>query len=203
MRSTAPWFNTLLGAAAAAGLTVAAVGVLLVMSQALRPGDSAPFSWFSTQLAQAQGLGGGEEILAFALSVVAGLAGILIMLIELRLLLPAGAAALLISDDELGRTTIERDSVESFLALVASAIESVEHAQVSVRGGNDGDLRVRVRLGLSPSRATVVPTTSEAVREAMVAASESHLGLEIVDLVVTTAMRPGRAERKRKRLQLA
>jgi len=48
-----------------------------------------------------------------------------------------------------------------------------------------------------------VPTTSEAVREAMVAASESHLGLEIIDLVVTTAMRPGRAERNRKRLKLA
>ena len=203
MRSTSLWFNTLVGAAAAAGLTVAAVGVLLVMSQALGPGDSAPFSWFSTHLAQARALGGGEEVLAFALSVVAGLAGIVIMLIELRLLLPAGAAALLISDDDLGRTTIERDSVESFLVLVASTIESVEHAQVSVRGGNDGDLRVRVRLGLSPSRATVVPATSEAVREAMVAASVSHLGLEIVDLLVTTAMRPGRAERKRRRLQLA
>ena len=203
MRSTSLWFNTLVGAAAAAGLTVAAVGVLLVMSQALGPGDSAPFSWFSTHLAQARALGGGEEVLAFALSVVAGLAGIVIMLIELRLLLPAGAAALLISDDELGRTTIERASVESFLALAASSIESVEHARVSVRGGNDGDLRVRARLGLSPSRATVVPTTSEAVREAMVAASKSHLGLEIVDLVVTTAMRPGRAERKRRRLQPA
>ena len=74
------------------------------------------------------------------------------------------------------------------------------HDQISVRAGNDGDRRVGVRLGLSPSRATVVPTTSEAVREAMVPASESHLGLEIVDLVVSTAMRPVRAERKRKRL---
>jgi hypothetical protein len=108
----------------------------------------------------------------------------------------------LISDDELGRTTIERDSVESFLSLVASSIESVETGQMSVRSHHDGALSVRAHLGLRPSRATVVPETSAAAREAMIEASEAHLGLEIVDLIITTAMRPGRAERRRKRLRL-
>ena len=203
MRSAAHWLNSLVLAAAAAGMTLAAIGVLLVLSGALQPGAEAPFRWFAGQLALAQELGGGEQTLAFALSVVAGLAGILITLCELRLLLPVGAAALLISDDELGRTTIERGSVESFLALFARSIESVETVQVKVRTNRDGTLNVGAHLELSPSRATVVPETSAAVREAMIEASEAHLGLEIVDLVVTTAMRPGRAERKRKRLQLA
>lgn len=203
MRSVAHWLNTLVGGIGAAGMTLAAVGVLLVLSGALQPGAEAPFRWFASQLALAQELGGGEETLAFALSVVAGLAGILILLVELRLLLPVGAAALLISDDELGRTTIERDSVESFLALVASSIDSVETAQVNVQSLHDGVLSVQAHLQLSPSRATVVPETADAVREAMIEASQAQLGLEIVDLVVTTAMRPGRAERRRKRLQLA
>ena len=203
MRSAAHWMNSLVLAAGAAGMTLAAVGVLLVLSDALQPGADAPFRWFASQLSQAQELRGGEETLAFTLSVVAGLAGIVIMLFELRLLLPAGAAALMIADDELGRTTIERDSVESFLALYASSIESVETAQVAVRTNRDGTLNVRTHLELSPSRATVVPQTSAAVREAMIDASEAHLGLEVVDLIVTTAMRPGRAERRRKRLQLA
>ena len=203
MRSAAHWMNSLVLAAGAAGMTLAAVGVLLVLSDALQPGADAPFRWFAGQLLQAQELSGGEHTLAFALSVMAGLAGIVIMLFELRLLLPAGAAALMIADDELGQTTIEQGSVESFLALYASSIESVETAQVAVRTNRDGTLNVRADLELSPSRATVVPETSAAVREAMIDASEAHLGLEIADLIVTTAMRPGRAERRRKRLQLA
>lgn len=203
MRTIAHWLNAVIVGAGGAGLTLAAIGVLLVLSGALQPGADAPFRWFTSQLALAQELGGGEATLAFALSVVAGLAGILIMLSELRLLLPVGGAALLISDDELGRTTIERDSVESLLALVASAIDSVETAQLNVRGHRDGTLAVVAHLCLSPSRATIVPQTSKAVREAMIEASDSQLGLEIVDLVITTAMRPSRAERRRKRLQLA
>lgn len=203
MRTIANWLNAVIVGAGGAGLTLAAIGVLLVLSGALQPDADAPFRWFASQLALAQELGGGEATLAFALSVVAGLAGILIMLSELRLLLPVGSAALLISDDELGRTTIERDSVESFLALVASSIDSVESAQLNVRSHRDGTLAVAAHLGLSPSRATIVPQTSKAVREAMIEASDSQLGLEIVDLVITTAMRPSRAERRRKRLQLA
>ncbi len=203
MRGVARRLNAVVVGAGAAGMTLAAVGVLLVLTGALQPGAEAPFRWFASQLALAQELGGGEETLAFALSVVAGLAGIAITLLELRLLLPVGAAALLISDDELGRTTIERESVESFLALVASSNDSVESAQMSVRSHSDGTLAVSAHLGLSPSRATVVPQAAEAVREAMIEASDSQLGLEIVDLAVTTAMRPGRGERRRKRLQLA
>lgn len=203
MRGVARWLNAVVVGAGAAGMTLAAVGVLLVLTGALQPGAEAPFRWFSSQLALAQELGGGEKTLAFALSVVAGLAGIAITLFELRLLLPVGAAALLISDDELGRTTIERDSVESFLALVASSIDSVESARLNVRSHRDGTLAVAAHLSLSPSRATIVPQTSKAVREAMIEASDSQLGLEIVDLVITTAMRPSRAERRSKRLQLA
>lgn len=203
MRSVAHWLNAVVVGAGSVGMTLAAVSVLLVLTGALQPGAEMPFRWFSSQLALVQELRGGEETLAFALSVVAGLAGIAITLLELRLLLPVGAAALLISDDELGRTTIERESVESFLALVASSNDSVESARISVRSHRDGTLAVAAQLRLSPSRATVVPQTSEAVREAMIEASVAQLGLEIVDLVVTTAMQPGRAERKRKRLQLA
>ena len=203
MRSVAHWLNTLVIAAGAVGMTLAAVGVLLVLSGALQPGAEAPFRWFASQLALAQELGGGEATLAFALSVVAGLAGIAITLAELRLLLPAGAAALLISDDELGRTTIERDSVESFLALVASSIERVESAHVRARANRDGSLSVSAGLSPSPNRETVVPSAAAEARRAMAEAASAQLGLEIVDLVVTTSMRPTRADRKRRRLQLA
>lgn len=203
MRSIAQWTNTLVAAAASAGLTLASVGVLLVMSNAIGPGDAAPFSWFSAQLAQAQGLGGGEEILAFALSVVAGLAGTLMTLIELRLLLPSGGAVLLISDEPYGRTTIERESVESYLALAAHSITHVEAAQIRVRSNRDGTLRVKARLSLSPNRDTIVPDAAHEAREMMTDSASDQLGLQIADLAVTTAMRPTRADRKRKRLQLA
>lgn len=202
MRSVAHWLNSLVMAAGAAGLTVAAVGVLLVLSGGLEPTSTAPFAWFSDHLAQAQGLGGGEQVLAYALSIVAGLAGVLIALIELRLLVPAGAAVLLISDDELGRTTIERDSVESFLGLVARSLSGVESAIVRARGNRDGTLSVATRLRLNASMDTVVPDTAQQARSAMTEASVSQLGLEIVDLAMTTEMKRKPSGRKRKRPQL-
>ena len=203
MRSYALWFNTLVAALAAAGLAFAAVGVLLVMSGALDPERAAPFSWFTDALSQARALGGGDEVLAFALCIVAALAGVLTVLIELRLLLPANTTALLISDDELGITTIERTSVESYLALGVLAIAGVETVNVRVRPYRDGTLRVRAQLSLSPNRDMVVPSTSQTARAAMIETAAQQLGLEIADLSVSAAMRPSRADRDRKRPRLA
>ena len=203
MRSSALWFNTLTAAVAAAGLAFAAVGVLLVMSGALDPERAVPFSWFTDALAQARALGGGEEVLAYALCVVVALVGVLTALIELRLLLPAHAAPLMISDDELGITTIERESVESYLALAVLGIAGVETATVRVRSSRDGKLRVRAQLSLSPNRDMVVPSTSQTARTTMIETADQQLGLQIADLSVTSAMRPSRADRKRKRPQLA
>ena len=203
MRSSALWFNTLTAALAAAGLAFAAVAVLLVMSGALDPERAAPFNWFTDGLAQARALGGGEEALAFALCIIAALVGALTALIELRLLLPANATALMIGDDELGATTIERASVESYLALAVLGIGGVEAATVRVRPHRDGALRVRAQLSLSPNRDMVVPSTSQTARTTMIETADQQLGLEITDLSVASAMRPSRADRKRKRLQLA
>ena len=202
MRSVALWCNTLVTAAGAAGLTLAAVGVLLVMSNALDPGDAVPFSWFSGALSEAQALRGGHEALAFALAIVAGLLGILLALAELRLLLPTRPAALVISDDELGLTTIERASAESYLALAVDSLESVEAARVRARGNRDGSLRVRAHLHLSPSPDTDVPQTVEQARGVLSDTSSQQLGLEIADLAVTTAMQPARARGQRRRLPL-
>lgn len=203
MRSMALWFNTLTAGAAAAGLSLAAVGVLLVMSGALEPQELQPFSWFAGPLTQAQALEGGNEALAFVLAVVAVLAGFVVTLIELRLLLPAQAAVLLIDEDEMGRTTIERTSVESFLALVVLPIAGIESASVRARSNRQGELGVKARLSLSPSRDTVVPTAAQAARKTMIEAASEQLGLEIAEIETTTAMQPTRADRKRKRLQLA
>ncbi len=203
MRSSALWFNTLTAAVAAAGLAFAAVGVLLVMSGALDPERAVPFSWFTGALAQARALGGGEEALAYALCVVVALLGLLTALIELRLLLPAGATELMISDDELGITTIERESVESYLTIAVLGIEGVEAATVRVRPHRDGALRVRAQLSLSPNRDVVVPSTSQTARDTMIETADQQLGLEIADLAVASAMRPSRADRKRQRHPLA
>ena len=202
MRRSALWFNALTAAVAAAGLAFAAVGVLLVMSGALDPERAVPFSWFTDALAQARALGGGEEVLAYALCIIAALVGMLTALIELRLLLPANTTALMISDDELGTTTIERSSVEAYLALGVMGIAGVETATVRVRPSRDGTLRVRAQLSLSPNRDMVVPSTSQTARTTMIETADQQLGLEIADLSVASAMRPSRADRNRKRPQL-
>ena len=199
MRNAALWFNTLIAAAAAAGVTLAAVGVLLVMSNALAPSGAVPFSWFDDALTQADALRGGREVVAWVLAIGVGILGVILALIELRLLLPAHVPALLISDDDLGRTTIERDSAESYLALAVDSLESVETARIRARGNRDGSLRVRARLNLSANRDTDVPHTVEQARGVLSETSSEQLGLEITDLAVTTAMQRSHPRGRRRR----
>ena len=82
--------NSVLVAAAAAGVVCGAVGVLLVLSGSLEPDSVAPFSWFSEHLESVDALGGSGAVLAWILSIVAGVLGIAFALANLGSLAPPG-----------------------------------------------------------------------------------------------------------------
>ena len=203
MRRYAIWLNALVVMVAAVGLTFAAVGVLLVAGAAFEPGDVPPFRWFADSLKHVQALDAGNEALAIALCLVIAIAGTAIVLLELRFLLSSRLPALLISDDEMGYTTIERNLVETYLSLAALRITGIDAANVHVRPSRDGNLLVKARLNINPSSETVVPVAAKAAREAMVGTADQLLGLDIADLVVATAMRSPRSGRKPRSLELA
>ena len=202
MRSFALWLNTLTAAAAAAGLTFVAATALLVVSGVLQSEQALIYAWFPFLEEQTQSLQGGDKILVMAICLMAALLGAVITLTELRLLLPPGRTTLLISNDDLGRTTIERASVEAYLALSVKPIAGIESANVRARSRREGELKIRARLNLSPNADTVIPSIVEDARATMTRAATKQIGFEVTDLVVTTAMRPTRSDRRRGRLQL-
>ena len=190
--------NVLVALAAAAGLGLAAVGTLLVLSGALAAESAPPFSWFAGALEQADSLRGGEEALAYALCVVALLCAVALLLLQLRLLGAQPAAALVIDEDELGLTTIERDTAESYLSRAARSVTWVEQAAIRARPLGDQQIGVAAQLTLASGRAFSIRQTAAAAREAITQASSEDIGLDIKEIDVTTAMRPSRRNQRRR-----
>ena len=200
MRSFAMYANTLLAVAGGAGVVVATIGVLLVLSGALQPEASAPFNWFSQHLDSVDALGGGGERLAWVLAVAAGIFGVLFALLNLRLLVAGSASTpLTLVDDEQGLITMERSSAEAYLGFAARTVPSVEQAVVHAQPSGEGIIGVQAHITLKPGIEVAVNPVATAVRQAMIEAANDGIGLEIENLDLQTAIRRRTARRRRVR----
>lgn len=190
--------NSGLVAAAGAGVVLAAVGVLLVLSGALEPGEAPPFSWFSQHLESVDALVDSEAAVAWVLAIVAGLLGIVVALANVGSLFAGWEPpALTIVEDDHGLVTMARRSAEEYLALAARTVASVEQAAVRARPSRQGGIEINAELGLKPGLDVSIPPTTLAARKAMLEAATEGIGLEVdaIDLQASLK-RPLRGRRQ-------
>ena len=191
--------NSVLVAAAAAGVVCGAVGVLLVLGGSLEPDSVAPFSWFSEHLESVDALGGSGAVLAWILAVVAGVLGIAFALANLASLAPPRTPPpLTIAHDDHGLVTMARRSAEDYLALAARTVTSVEQAVVRARPTQAGGIEIDAQLALKPGLDVAIPPTTSAARQAMLDAATEGIGLEVERIDLQASLKssgPGRRQR--------
>lgn len=192
--------NSMLVIAAAAGVVVGAVGVLLVLSQAMEPFEASPYSWFGQHLESVDALAGSEAAVAWVLAIVAGLVGIGVALANVKVLLAGWEPpALTIVEDEHGLVTMARRSAEEYLALAARTVAAVEQVAVRARPSRQGGIAINAELGLRPGLDVAIPPTTLAAREAMLEAATEGIGLEVEGIDLQASLTgSGRRGRRRK-----
>ena len=199
MKSIMTSANSLLVVAAAAGVAVAAVGVLLVLSESIGPYAAPPYSWFGQHLESVDALAGSEAAAAWVLAIVAGLAGIAVALANLRILLAGWEPpALTIVEDDHGLVTMARRSAEEYLALAARTVASVEQVAVRARPSRQGGIAINAELGLRPGLDVAIPPTTLAAREAMLEAATEGIGLEVEGIDLQASLKSSPRGRRRR-----
>ena len=190
--------NSVLVAAAGAGVVLGSVGTLLVLSGALQPGEVPPFSWFSQHLESVDALGGSEAAVAWVLAIVAALLGIVVALANLGSLLTGREPpALTIVEDDHGLVTMARRSAEEYLALAARTVSAVEQVAVRARPSRQGGIEINAELGLKPGLDVAIPPTTLAARQAMLDAATEGIGLEVEGIDLQASLkRPPRGRRR-------
>ncbi len=191
--------NSVLVAAAAAGVVCGAVGVLLVLSGSLEPDAVSPFNWFSQHLESVDALGGSGAVLAWILAIVAGVLGIAFALANLGSFLPPRTPPpLTIAHDDHGLVTMSRRSAEDYLALAARTVASVEEAVVRARPTPEGGIEIDAQLALTPGLDVAIPPTTSAARQAMLDAATEGIGLEVERIDLQASLKnPGPGRRPR------
>lgn len=130
--------------------------------------------------------------LSIALSLLALLVGLLLLVLELRLP-QREPAAMALKQDELGRVTVTKKGVRELVDREAGRIEGVSRVHSQVTQDRNG-LRILCRLSVEPT--ANVPALAEQVRQRIKASVEHHLGQPVAEVGVQTQLAPANGGRR-------
>jgi hypothetical protein len=177
-----------LGALALAGGVIA----LLLLIPVIHPADMSPGGFLENFWQGIANLSGGAATTAVIVSILAALAGLALIILEL---IPGRSEApqYVVRNGELGTVTVAHKSVRQVAQQEGAQIPEVREVRTKVRNGSDG-IHIIVHASLAPD--SVASTVSEKLQVNIKEAVQRHIGQPVAEVRVHTQVAPLDAPRR-------
>jgi len=182
-------FNRAVVIVVAAAILAAATIVVLIATGALT-GAFLPSDWFDVVAQRIADATGGTGAAIIAISVIAGLAMLALLLYELRG--RRRRVFLLISSTDDGSATVDRESVRVLAEKTAAAVGSVREAECSVDERSGG---LSISCWVSVAMGSDIPDISSELQGKIRDAISRFTGLPVADINVRASYEPSDARR--------
>jgi len=137
--------------------------------------------------------------IAVLIALVFAVVGLVVVVLELlplgRLFRRSEAKQYVVRDDTLGQVTVGRTMVRDFVQHEAEAVPGVVHAEPEVRDGHGG-LRVHTKASLAWD--AEAPAVGQLLQERIKESVQTHIGLPVTEVTVTTQAAPVVKETRRR-----
>lgn len=160
-------------------LIIVSGAIFLVTVGVFDPQQVSPTGWIEDRMVWFQELSGNDQALATAISLALIALGLLLLLLELK---PSGdGGRMTLSEDALGKVTVQRNGIAALANYEAMQVDGVRESRAEVQEDN-GRLYIREHVSVAPQ--AEIPAVSESVRERVKNAIEQHVGWSVAEIEV-------------------